>query len=94
MARRPKTAKLVDNDRLRDYVQDRLAGAVRSPGGMAAAGPITADWKGRNKPRRQDRRWSTAWSPEQIANRLPAPHEPAAADEVTLHRLAMGRPVI
>ena len=28
-------------------------------------------WKGLNKPRRQDRRWSTAWSPEQIANRLP-----------------------
>jgi len=71
MARRPKTVKLVDNDRLRDYVQDRLAGAVRGPGATAAAGPITADWKGRNKPRRQDRRWNTAWSPEQIANRLP-----------------------
>jgi len=71
MARRPKTVKLVDNDRLRDYVQDRLAGAVRGPGATAAAGPITADWKGRNKPRRQDRRWDTAWSPEQIANRLP-----------------------
>jgi IS30 family transposase len=27
-------------------------------------------WKGRNKPRRQDRRWATAWSPEQISNRL------------------------
>ena len=71
MARRPKTAKLADNDRLRDYVQDRLAGAVRAPDGRPAAGPFTAGWKGRNKPRRQDRRWSTAWSPEQIANRLP-----------------------
>jgi len=71
MARRPKTAKLADNDRLRDYVQDRLAGAVRAPDGRLAAGPVTAGWKGRNKPRRQDRRWSTAWSPEQIANRLP-----------------------
>ena len=27
-ARRPKTAKLAANDRLRDYVQDRLAGVV------------------------------------------------------------------
>src|SRR5439155_16052523 len=27
-------------------------------------------WKGRNKPRRGDRRWVTAWSPEQISNRL------------------------
>jgi IS30 family transposase len=27
-------------------------------------------WKGLNKPHRQDRRWATAWSPEQISNRL------------------------
>ena len=25
----------------------------------------------RNRPRRQDRRWATAWSPEQISRRLP-----------------------
>jgi hypothetical protein len=31
---------------------------------------VTARWKGRNKPRRQDRGWATAWSPEQISNRL------------------------
>ena len=31
---------------------------------------MTAPWKGRNKPRRQDRGWATAWSPEQISNRL------------------------
>lgn len=31
---------------------------------------MTADWKGRNKPHRQDRRWSLAWSPEQISHRL------------------------
>ncbi|WP_236832502.1 IS30 family transposase [Blastococcus sp. KM273128] len=71
MARRPKAAKLVENDRLRDYVQDRLAGAIQRPDGTVAAGPITPEWKGRNKPRRQDRRWATAWSPEQIARRLP-----------------------
>jgi IS30 family transposase len=28
-------------------------------------------WKGRNKARRQDRRWANCWSPQQIANRLP-----------------------
>ena len=70
MARRPKTAKLVADERLRRYVQDRLAGQVRRPGGAAVPGPATRAWKGRNKPHRQDRRWSTAWSPEQIANRL------------------------
>jgi IS30 family transposase len=69
MARRPKTAKLAANEYLREYVQERLAGEVRRPDG-AVAGPQTAPWKGRNKPRRQDRRWATAWSPEQIANRL------------------------
>jgi IS30 family transposase len=69
-AKRPKKAKLVTNPRLRDYVQDRLAGNVRRPGGAIVAGPTTPSWKGLNKPRRQDRRWSTAWSPEQIAQRL------------------------
>jgi IS30 family transposase len=70
VARRPKTAKLVSNERLRDYVQDRLSGRVRRPDGTPVAGPAAAPWKGRNKPHRGDRRWVTAWSPEQIANRL------------------------
>jgi IS30 family transposase len=70
MARRPKTAKLAADERLRRYVQDRLAGQVRRPGGAAVPGPATRAWKGRNKPHRQDRRWASAWSPEQIANRL------------------------
>ena len=39
MARRPKTAKLAANERLREYVQDRLAGEVRRPDGTAVAGP-------------------------------------------------------
>jgi IS30 family transposase len=68
-ARRPKVAKLVANDRLRDYVQDRLSGAVHAVDGKVV-GPTGPDWKGRNKPHRGDRRWVTAWSPEQIANRL------------------------
>lgn len=70
-ARRPKEAKLVTNPRLREYVQDRLTGHVRRPDGTIVPGPMPPPWKGLNKPRRQDRRWSTAWSPEQIANRLP-----------------------
>jgi IS30 family transposase len=68
-ARRPKVAKLVENDRLREYVQDRLAGVVRAPGGHAV-GPVVAVRKGRGKPHRKDRPWIQAWSPEQIANRL------------------------
>ena len=69
-ARRPKTAKLVANEKLRDYVQERLAGQVRRPGGAAVPGPTVKAWKGRNRPRREDRRWALAWSPEQISNRL------------------------
>ena len=71
VARRPKKVKLVENERLREYVQDRLAGLIRDPRGMAVRGPDVREWTGRNKPRRADRRWVTAWSPEQIAQRLP-----------------------
>jgi IS30 family transposase len=70
LALRPKTAKLVANERLRDYVQERLAGTVQTPDGKVVLGPVTAAWKGRNKPHRQDRRWTNSWSPEQIAHRL------------------------
>src|SRR3954465_8920061 len=70
VARRPKTAKLAADDRLREYVQDRLAGKVRRPDGTAVAGPAVKPWKGRSKPRRKDRRWARAWSPEQISARL------------------------
>jgi hypothetical protein len=69
MARRPKTAKLVTNDRLHEYVQDRLAGVIRASDGTPVLGPASRQWKGRNKPRRQDRRWATSWSPEQISKR-------------------------
>ena len=70
VAQRPKTAKLVANERLRDYVQERLSGQVRRQDGTPVRGPATAPWKGRNKPHRGDRPWVTAWSPEQIAQRL------------------------
>jgi IS30 family transposase len=69
-ARRPKPAKLAVNAALRRYVQDRLAGLVVAPNGAAVRGPVVT-WKGRRHGRRQDRRWVTAWSPEQIARRLP-----------------------
>ncbi|MGW3876222.1 IS30 family transposase, partial [Streptomyces sp. NPDC005069] len=69
-AKRPKTAKLVGNDRLREYVQERLDGSVRRPDGAIVTGPETPAWKGLNKPHRQDRRWTMAWSPEQISHRL------------------------
>lgn len=68
-ARRPKRAKLATNPALRAYVQDRLSGAVATPGGTAVAGPAVP-WKGRRHGRRQARRWARAWSPQQIAERL------------------------
>ncbi len=69
-ARRPKPAKLAVNTPLRDYVEERLAGQVIAPSGTLVPGPAVA-WKGRRHGRRQDRRWASAWSPEQIARRLP-----------------------
>ena len=69
MARRPKTAKLVANERLREYVQDRLAGQVRRPDGTPVA-RTGGRWKGRNKPHRGDRRWVQGVEPG--ADRPPA----------------------
>ena len=44
MARRPKTVKLVENERLREYVQQRLSGEVRrvdgARGGWAGGGTV------------------------------------------------------
>jgi IS30 family transposase len=69
-ARRPKPAKLARNAVLQRYVQDRLADRITAPNGTAVPGPAVT-WKGRRHGPRQDRRWATAWSPEQIARRLP-----------------------
>ena len=68
-ARRPKPAKLAGNHELRRYVQDRLAGVVQRPDGVAVGGP-DVKWIGRRHGRRKDRRWARSWSPEQISNRL------------------------
>jgi IS30 family transposase len=69
-ARRPKAAKLAKHPRLRQYVQDRLGGVIATPDGTRVPGPAVP-WKGRRHGQRQHRRWGRAWSPEQIARRLP-----------------------
>ena len=69
-AKRPKTAKMVSNPRLREYVQERLSGQISRPDGTVIAGPPAPRWTGNNKPHRKDRAWVRAWSPEQIANRI------------------------
>ena len=68
-ARRPKPAKLATDPRLQEYVATRPSGQLQRPDGTVAAGPPTT-WKALNKPHRADRRWATAWSPEQISRRL------------------------
>jgi IS30 family transposase len=69
-ARRPKPTKLARNTTLRTYVEERLAGVVVAPNGVLVPGPAVT-WKSRRHGQRQDRRWARAWSPEQIARRLP-----------------------
>lgn len=68
-ARRSRPGKLATNRTLHDYVQDRLVGTITDVDGIGFKGPDVV-WKGRRAVHRQSRRWSTAWSPEQIANRL------------------------
>lgn len=69
-ARRPKLTKLALNTTLRTYVEERLAGVVAAPSGAPVRGPAVP-WKSRRHGPRKDRRWAKAWSPEQIARRLP-----------------------
>lgn len=69
-AKRPRIAKLAENLALRQYVEDRLSGQVLSPDGTVIAGPDVR-WTKRRSVRRQHRKWALAWSPEQIARRLP-----------------------
>ena len=68
-ALRPKAAKLATHARLRQYVQERLAGVIATPAGAPLPGP-SVPWKGRRHGPRQHRRWGRAWSPAQIAHRL------------------------
>ena len=68
-AKRPKPSKLATNERLYNYVQERLSGTISRPNGELVPGP-TVRFSGRRHGPRQDRRWAKAWSPEQISNRL------------------------
>ena len=68
-AQRPKPAKLVNNQRLHDYVQQRLSGEITDEDGNVV-GPEVEAFKGRRQGPRKDRRWATSWSPEQISGRL------------------------
>ena len=90
-ASRPKVSKLAANDRLRAYVQDRLAGMIAGPDGEMVPGPAVR-WVGRRHGRRADRRWATAWSPEQISNRLPIDHPDDASMRIS-HEAIYGGPL-
>jgi IS30 family transposase len=69
-ARRPKPTKLARNVALRTYVEERLAGVVAPPSSARVRGRASR-WKDRRPGLYRDRRWRKAWSPEQIARRLP-----------------------
>ena len=69
-ARRPKQAKLVLNAALQAYVQDRWQGWSKLRAALLFLARSYRG-KGRRHGPRQGRRWARAWSPEQIARRLP-----------------------
>jgi hypothetical protein len=50
--------------------RSRSRGSFAGRAGSPVPVPVAAPWRGRNKPRRQDRRWVDAWSPEQFSHRL------------------------
>ena len=84
MARRarcspPKAGEACAQRALRTYVEERLAGVVVAPSGAPVPGPVVS-WKNRRHGPRKDRRWANAWSPEQIARRLPVDF----ADDATM----------
>lgn len=81
-AQRPKMAKLAINDRLKVYVQERLAGAILDVRSKQLPGP-QVPWNGRRHGRRADRRWGNSWSPEQISQRLQLDFPDAASMRIS-----------
>ena len=74
-AKRPKIAKLAATDRLRSYVQDRLAGTVMAEDGTPVPGP-----------QRGLLEWSTSWPPPgpTLGDVVePAADRPSAPDRVS-----------
>lgn len=69
-AKRPKMARLTTNDRLREYVQERLAGNVRRPDGSIVVGLGAAGMEGVEQAASAGQAVGDRWSPEQISHRL------------------------
>ncbi len=89
-ARRPKPVKLAVNLALRAYVQDRLAGVIVTPKGNSDCRAFGVFRKGRRHGPRQDRRWASAWSPEQIVRhrlRLDFPDDKDDAHQISRSHL-------
>src|SRR5438034_10000078 len=89
-ARRPKTAKLASADRLRAYVQDRLAGTIARVHGKRVPGPEVRFIRRRHG-RRADRRLATSYSRDQSTNqsrlRLPQHATHRISHEASSQRL-------
>jgi hypothetical protein len=54
----PRSPRVAANQRLRSYLQERRAGEITRPNGIAVSGPEVR-WIGRRHGRHQDRRWGT-----------------------------------
>nr|WP_255509479.1 hypothetical protein [Oceaniovalibus sp. ACAM 378] len=68
---RPNTRSAASLQSILPFVNtcDRLSGVTATPDGIACNGPVVV-WKGRRAVHGQSRRWSSAWSPEQVSQRL------------------------
>ena len=69
-ARRPKADQACAQHGLAHLCGGETCRRVVAPSGALVPGPAVP-WKGRRHGPRKDRRWAKAWSPEQIARRLP-----------------------
>ena len=67
---RPKAAKLATHDAAARVRAGAAGRHGHRPDGTPVPGPRRRVGTAGNTARRQDRRWATSWSPEQISNRL------------------------